>query len=463
MSKVLFIYPNTEGYPMIPLGISVLSGILKAYGHEVDLFDTTFMRGPRYEDLKARERLNIVQKVDVAEYWGKDEKKDIDKELVIKIKHFQPGLIGFTVVENNYFCVERLLSVIKANFDVPIIVGGVFPTLAPHFFINDKNVDMICIGEGERAMLELAERIDNGGGFNDIPNLILKNGGEITINNPSKFYDWEPLIFQDWDIFDKRHLMKPFIGRMWKTGFFELSRGCAHSCGYCVNHAYRKKFKSLGNYHREKTMQYGIQEIAYMKEKYSLELVCFYDENFCKMDEERFNEFCSEYKEKVDLPFLIQTSAVTLLNEERVRKLKDAGCITVTIGVETGNEEMRMNLLNKHITNHDYIRAFDNCRKYKIRTTANLMIGLPGETEENIMETVNFCKECKADSIGIAIFAPFYGTELHDVCVDKGLMEDKYYKNISFHHASILKMPQITKALFEELYYNFYKLVYGGE
>lgn len=462
MSKVLFVYPNKEAYPIIPLGISVLSGILKNSGHEVDLFDITFMIEQGYLDLHAREQLNIVEKVDVYKYWGNSGEMDIDKELVRKIRDFKPDIIGFSIVENNYSCARHLFSVIKAKYDVSIIVGGVFPTVAPQFFIDDQNVDMICIGEGEKAMKELADRIDKKEGLWHIPNLIVKSEGKVITNKPGKFYDWEPLIFQDWDIFDERHLMKPFMGKMWKTGFFELSRGCPYSCTYCIDHFYQKKFKECGRYRREKPIDYAIKEIAYMKEKDSLELVWFHDENFCMMSGERLDEFCTEYKRKIGLSFFIQTSADTLLDEKKVEMLKDAGCITISIGVEVGNEQIRTKTLNKHIKNEVYVRAFDNCQKYKIRTTANVMIGLPMETEENIMETISFCRECNADSIGIAIFAPYYGTKLRDECVEKGLMEDKYYENISFNYKSILKMPQISTEKFEYLYYNFHNLVYGG-
>lgn len=452
MTKILLIYPNKEAYPFIPLSFSILSSILKANGHEVDLFDITFLLGAKRLDHYVREKIGIVKKTNIDEYWGV-EKKDINIELVKKINTFSPDIIGFSIVENNYECAKHLMAVIKTNFGIPIIVGGTFPTIETQRFIDDPNVDMICIGEGEEVLLDVANNLNKY-------NIAQDKTYQFT---STKFYNWEPFIPQDWSIFDTRHFMKPFLGKVFKTGCFELSRGCTHNCNFCVNAFYQKKFKSLGKYKREKPLEYAIKEMAYLKNKYALELIWFHDENFCLMKNKRLFDFCKQFKDEIALPFFIQSSAETLIKESRIKMLKNAGCITISIGLETGNEQIRANKLNKHIKNEIFMQAFANCRKYGIRTTANIMIGLPGETEKEILETVNFCKQCDPDSIGVSIFAPYYGTALRDVCIKMNLIEDKDYKNLSFKSNSILKMPQMDKNKFNELFYNFNALVFGSK
>lgn len=458
MSKILFVYPNKEAYPIIPIGISLLSGILKHHGHEADLFDVTFMLSERYDN-DARERIGLVKKVDVASFWGKGENVDIYDAFRKKIEEFNPDLIAFSIVENNYFFAKSLFKVAKDASTAAIIVGGLFPTTVPRFFIKDDLVDYICVGEGERAMLELANRIDKKEDPSDIPNLIVKRKGEIRINPLGEYYDWAPFIIQDWEIFDGRHLMKPFVGKMYKTGFFELSRGCPFGCSYCINKFSQKLFKKLGRYNREKPIKLLVKEIEHLKEKHNLELVFFNDENFLTMREERLREFCNEYK-KINLPFFIATRADSLLDEFKLEMLKDAGVITIGIGVESGNEELRTKLLRKRISNQVYEKAFANCHKYGIRTTANVMIGLPFETYDNILESANFCKKLQARSVSLSIFAPYYGTELRDTCVKNGFMEDRLYKDISVLNHSILTMPQISRNRIEQLYYEFSNLVY---
>lgn len=462
MSKILLVYPNHEGCPMVPLGYSVMSGVLKHHGHEVELFDVTFMVSDRLDQV-AREKTGTVKKIDFEKYWGKGGGVDIDEEFKKKISSFNPDVIGFTIVENNYLYSKKMFKLAREVTKAPIIVGGVFPTIVPDFFINDENVDIICLGEGEYALLELAKRIEQKKSFDDIPNLIVKSNGRVTRNKPGPYYNWEPMVFQDLEIFDKRHLMKAFVGKMLQTGFMEISRGCPFNCSYCANKSYQEIFKCLGSYHREKPMEYAMKEMEYLKKKYSLELIFFNDENFMMMSENRFKEFIDNYKKRINLPFYIQTRAETLLDENKVKMLKEANCATIAIGVESGSEEIRKKILNKFIPNTIYERAFANCNKYHIRTTANIIIGLPFETEKDILTSVEFCRKLKTESIGVCIFAPYYGTELRKMCVENGFMEDRFYENISMHFGSILKMPQISEERLEELYYNFNNLVYGDD
>jgi radical SAM superfamily enzyme YgiQ (UPF0313 family) len=461
MSKVLFVYPNKEGYPIIPLAISVLSGILKYHGHQTDLFDVTFMMSERL-DHNAREKTGLVDKVDVETFWGTGDKVNIEEEFKKKVAIFKPDLIAFSIVENNYLYAKTLFELSKEISQALVMVGGLFPTIESRFFIEDDNVDIICVGEGEYALAELAKRLDAGLDISDIPNLIIKNNRQIKKNDFTEYYNWEPPVFQDWDIFDKRHLLKPFMGKMFKTGFFELSRGCPFNCSYCINRLSQQIFKHLGRYNREKPINQAIDEISYMKAKHELELIFFNDENFLTMKKERLNEFCEQYKLRVALPFFIMTRADSLLDEEKVRLLKEAGCVTVGIGVEAGNEEIRRKLLNKNIPNTVYEKAFENCHKYDIRTTANVMIGLPFETEENILESASFLRKLNAKSISLAIFAPYHGTHLRDICLKNGFMEDRLYDDIAIINASVLTMPQLSKEKIEELYCKFKDLVYGG-
>lgn len=418
---------------------------------------------PERLDHKAREMTGVVQNVEVKEVWGKGNVgTNIYEEFRNKILSFKPDIIAFSIVENNYGLAKELFCVAKETAEATVLVGGIFPTVATDIFIEDDNVDLICVGEGEYTILELVNRLDNKDDTMNIPNIISKkdkySGGMLKY---SQYYDWEPLLFQDWDIFDERHLFKPFMGKIWKTGFFEMSRGCPFNCSYCANHIYQRKFKALGKYNRQKPIESVVKEIEYMKKKYSLELVFFNDENLLTMGDKRFNKFCELYNKNVSLPFFIQTRADSLLQKNKIKALSEAGCITIGIGVESGNAEIRKKVLRKHISNSVFERAFNNCQQHNIRTTAYVILGLPFETEANILETALFCKRLKATSVAISIFAPYHGTALYDICVKNGFIEDKYHDNISVNYSSILKMPQITKQKIEELYYKFNDLVYS--
>ena len=395
MSRILFVYPNKEGYPIIPVGISILSGILKNRGHQTDIFDVTFMI-PERLDHKAREDAGVVQKVDVQRFWGSGDKVDMEDEFRKKLASFRPDLIAVSIVENNYLCAKRLCELAKEATPAPIVVGGVFPTTVQDIFIQDRNIDLICMGEGEYPIAELADRLAQGKDLAGTCNVIVKRGGGVMQGPFAKYYDWDPPVFQDWEIFDKRHLIKPFMGKMYRTGFFELSRGFPHQCTYCVNHNYQKLFKGLGKYNRVRPLSQAMDEILHMKEHYGLELLFFIDENFLTMTKARLAAFCSEYRSRVGLPFYIMTRADSLLDEDKPRMLRECGCVTIGIGVESGNEDIRNKLMDKKIPNSVYEKAFANCHRHDIRTTANIMMGLPFETEENILESARFCRKLQA-------------------------------------------------------------------
>lgn len=453
MSRILLVYPNSEGYPIIPIGLSLLSGVLKRHGHQVELFDATFLMSQRF-DHEAREKTNVVEKVNVREFWGEGGGHDLEEKLQSQIAAFKPQIVAFSIIEDNYQCARRLCAVARAASRALIVVGGYFPTVAPQYFQNDPNIDLICSGEGEYALTELADALDKKADITGIKNL---NGNPL-----SRYYDWEPNVHQDWTIFDERHLLKPFMGKMRRTGFFEMSRGCPYQCSYCVNHIFQEKNLGLGSYNRQKPIAYAIDEITRQKQQYGLDLVFFNDENFLSMSAARLADFCQQYRREVALPFYVCTRADSLLNENNVELLREAGCHTVGIGVETGNEELRFKVLNKKIKNDVYEKAFKNCHKYGLRTTANIMIGFPYETEANIMESADFIRRLEARSLSISIFAPYYGTKLREVCIAEGYMGDELYGDIGIVNNSILKMPQISAARLEELYLNFNDLVYSN-
>ncbi len=455
--NILFVYPNKDSYPMIPLGISVLAGILRDNDYNVDVFDITFMMEEKIDNT-VKEKTGMVKKTNVNEYWGDNKDINVIDEYEKKINSFKPDLVCFSIVENNYTYAKKLIDKSKEFSGAPLIVGGIFPTTAPEFFIDDDNVDLICIGEGEDLILEVAKRVKEKRGYENIPNLLTNENKRI---NYYPYYNWEPYSYQCCEIFDDRHFYKPFLGKVWRAGYFETSRGCPHKCTYCANCIYQDKFKELGKYNRTKPIEYVIKEIEYMVDKYDLDLVWFNDENFMMMSKDRFNEFAEKYKERINLPFFMQTRANTLLDEEKIKTLKEIGCASIGVGLEVGNEERRRKFLQKNVSNESYKKALDLCNKYDLRVSCNVIIGLPFETEEDIMETMNFCKEIKTPSVTVSVFAPYHGSKLYDTCIENELIEKKYYDDISIRNESVLNMPQLSKEKINELYYNFNKMVFG--
>lgn len=156
--KVLFIYPNTEMATLVPINLSQLSTCLNQAGVECELFDTTYYN---WEEINFEQKKVSLLQLMPFSYEEKGvhyAKTDMFADLRRKVKEYQPDLIGITLVEDTYQLGMSLLEAIK-EYDKPVIAGGVFVTFSADEVINNENVDMVCMGEGEAALVELCEKI----------------------------------------------------------------------------------------------------------------------------------------------------------------------------------------------------------------------------------------------------------------------------------------------------------------
>lgn len=453
--KVLFVYPNKEGYGGIPNGLALLSACVKDYGFETKCFDTTFLN-PLPETLLNREKHGGMIHVEYENYWGrKDNESNVDvcDFFLNTIKDFGPDLIAVTTTDVNYKFIVSLLNKVRDKINVPIIAGGITVTLNPEMVINEDCFDIICIGEGEDALVELCIAIISNRDYSNIQNLWVKKDGIIVKNQLRFFKSLNLLPYQDWSIFDKRHYFKPYCGKFYRTGFFELSRGCCYSCTFCCNSKLREVFKDCGKYIRTRSVERTVNEIKVLKYLYDLELVFFIDDNFLMMPSGRVENFCIQYRHEVGLPFYVQTRPETI-TDRNVKALKEGGVSTIAIGIENGNEEYRTKYLNRKMGNDVIKRAFEIIHGYDIRTTANIIFGMPFETEEMMQETIKLMQEIKPESYSINYYAPYRGTKMREVAIERRIIpEDHIVENSNV----CLDIPGFSKDKITHYFENFFE------
>ena len=455
--KVLLVYPNCEGYGGIPNGLALLSGCLKEAGFETKCFDTTFLNSPP-KTLYYREKHGGMMKSDPAQVWKKwtPELAGQIPDLFQKtIEEFQPDLIGVNVADVTYNFSKKLLNGINKKYGIPVVAGGPTPTLAPKLFEKDDCFDIICVGEGEEALVELAERIVGAKDYSRIPNLWVKKDGEIIKNGLRPLKNMDELPFQDWSIFDKAHFYKPYCGAFRRTGFFELSRGCPFNCTFCCTANSKKMYEGLGRFLRQRSIDKALDEVCAIRDAYNLELVFFIDDNFLGMREERFNYFCEQYKKRINLPYYIQTRPETI-REDYIKKLKETNISTIAIGIENGNEEFRKKIMNRTMSNAVIEKAFAIVHKYKIRSTANFIIGMPREEEKTFYDSVRLVQKINPSSYSVNYFQPYHGTKMREVAVELGLIPKDHIIDES---NTCLDMPQFRRERIINCYENFKKYI----
>jgi radical SAM superfamily enzyme YgiQ (UPF0313 family) len=290
------------------------------------------------------------------------------------------------------------------------VIGGVHPTLNPEEMLREDVVDIVCVGEGDGALVELCDVLEQGKDPEGIRNLYLKANGNIHRNPLRHFQDLDLLPPPDWSIFDTRHLFRPFDGRIYKGSFITTSRGCPSGCTYCVNKALRKICHGCGRYYRRQSPEKTIHDIQTFKEKCEATWFKFADDTFLLHDKEELEALRDGLKPH-SISFGCSVQPLTI-DKEKVALTKEMGCVAMTVGIESGNEKIRKTVLNRKISNQRLERGIRTIIDAGIRVSTFNMIGLPGETRENVFETIRFNKKLGIKAANVYIVYPFPGTEI---------------------------------------------------
>ncbi len=407
--RITFIYPDFFQFPdgsflpegRIYLGIGYLSAVLKKAGHDVSL-------------------IHLVAPP------GRD-------ELIQAVKSQNPDLIGFSSTTHMFRHTARVASW-TAELKIPSICGGVHPTIAPIEALQTRGIDMVCIGEGEEALLELCDAIEAGKDYSRIDNIWVKRGDSIIRNRVRPLIeDLDQIPFPDRQIFDRRLLCPDQIPR----GTVMASRGCPFNCTYCSNHAQKSVYPNPERYVRFRSPENVIAEIEELiRSDPDIKFIRF-DDDILTLDVRWLENLSNLYKKRISMPFICN-SRVNFINEKTAELLADMGCLVVCMGIESGNEWLRSKVLNRHMSNRQIVRAFKLCKEYGMKTVSTNMVGLPYETTEMVLDTIKINAECRPDTIQVSTFIPYPGTELHSLCEREGLLVNERVDSI-FEGRSPLK------------------------
>ncbi|MFC2048986.1 B12-binding domain-containing radical SAM protein, partial [Elusimicrobiota bacterium] len=445
--KVLFVYPNPMMDNLIPIGVSLLSSCLKQAGHQVKLFDTTFYdTGEPIGEYYREKNLQVIKTdfKDVGITREKDEEEMIS-DFRKMVDEYRPDLVAVSAIEISYLQGVKLLQSI-VDYDVSKIMGGVHATFSPDEALREDSIDMICRGEGEDAIVELADKIAYGEDYSTILNIWSKKDGKIIKNELRPLKDLNTLPFQDWEIYDERRLYKPFLGSITVTAAIETSRGCPGKCSYCCNPVSQEMYRDKGRFFRIKDNVKVMEEINYLKKRYNINFIKIVDPDFLAKSRNQFLEFTELYKE-IKIPFWAEARAGDI-TEEKVQLLEEIGCRGFAVGLESGNEYIRKEILDKNVSNKTIIEAFKILKKTNMKICANNMIGIPHEGRKEIFDTIRINKAINLDNPIVNIFNPYRGTPLRDLCVKEGYITEDSLAG-DYRSETVLEMPQISK---EELY-----------
>lgn len=404
--RILFANKGSEN-----LGIEYLSSALKREGHKTDL----------YFDMALFNDDNIVIP-QLARHF------DSKKEFKNKIKKFKPDIICFSCLTPHFHWVKEMSKIAK-ELNLPVVVGGFHPTIMPDDVISVPSIDIICIGEGELALVELCEKMDKGKKYSDTRNFWFKAGNKLIKNEVRPLIqDLSTLPFPDKELYAKYGFCDSFYRII-------SGRGCPFNCSFCHNPVVRKIYKNKGPFVRKRSIKNVIEELKQATEKYKFKRIFFNDDLFT-VNKNWVSEFCKEYKKTINIPFWCIGRADTI-SKKIATDLKRAGCNGIDIGVEHGNDAFRNTIVNKNLERKKIIASHKALKKQGIKIHSNFMFGFPEENEELMIDTIKMIKLLKPNFVRTHIFRPFPKTELTEYAVKKGIYgkgtttsEDPGYVNL---------------------------------
>ncbi len=462
--NILFVFPNIDVPGYKPIGLSSLIAVAKKLGHKVRLFDTSFfdLEELTYNKVfvntkqAGEEVLNFIP-VDLSDYNTSKKKVDLDLIFRKELEVFQPDLVALSIFSQEYGLGMHLLEVVKkTDPGIRTIVGGIHCYADPESVISNPNVDFMCLGEGEQAFKELLGCFESGNGTGNIAGLWVREGLVIKRNPTNGYLDLNRLPFLDYDEYDSRQFLRVFNGKVYKSADISLTRGCFERCIYCL---YDKIYEVYNNscQIRHYDIDRFIAELKYLVQRHNINFIRFQDSSFLGVSNVFLEAFAKEYKQEIGLPFVID-STPQAVTPERIRCLKEMNCQSISIGIETGNEQFRLKYLNKKATNKVIINAFHTVQKFNIRTVGFILIGFPFETREYIFETIELIRQTRLSSPNLGFVYPFKGSKLREMVLKEGLFDESIEINNTPQYSRdcpMIRNPQITKDEYRGIYRTF--------
>lgn len=394
LEKIMFVMQEVDYYP--PLGIMQLSAVAKQEGCSTSL--------------GIIEKGNVIQKI-------KDEKPDL------------VAYGGGTGEHRFYTDFNKNLKNVYP--DQLTLIGGPHATYFPEVR-EEGNFDYLIRGEAENTLKEFIyyrpkERIIQ-------PGKLVENLDDLPFPDRELFFD------------------NPECNETSKSGskHFMISRGCPYQCTYCFNSSAKEMYKGQKRI-RKHSVDYVIQEVKQIKDKYGLEAIKFYDDVFTTKNTTWLEEFIPKFRKEIDVPFFTMMR-FDMLTEKNVRLLKEAGCRALQCSIESTNDRIRNDILKRNMSKKDMERGIRLCQEQDITIVPNIMLGLPTSTLEDDLEGIDFVIKNNIGYCDFPIYQPYPRTELGQFCIEEGHFDGGFDNiHMSFGHHSVMEFSKDRKRILKNL------------
>lgn len=370
------------------------------------------------------------------------------EEVLTQVKQFKPDLIGFTVTTLMIHQNVDWINYIKENTNIPVIVGGVHVGLYPLETMHHKAIDYAYIGDSEINLPKFLDAFEKGKSMKNILSIVYRDNGKVIMNKVGP-------VIEDLDKtpFVPRHLLpneKYYSIISQRRNFTGLmsSRGCPFRCIYCEQGSKKFRYRSAENV---------VEEFVECAEKYNVREIDIFDSSFTTI-KSRVLDICKKLKERnLDIEWSAR-SRVDCVNREMLKAMHEAGCKRIYYGIESGNPKI-LEIVKKETNLAKIKYTLDLTKKAGIDTFGYFMIGLPGDTEETINQTIKFAKSLNLDYAQFNRTRPLPGTELYNMLL-KEINYDYWSKYTMDEHSVGAVPPRPCTKLTEEEVTKYTKKAY---
>lgn len=343
---------------------------------------------------------------------------EMDK-YVDKIVAKKPDFVGFSVLTGLPTLYSAEMSQkIKNKSDIPIVWGGIHPSILPQQCLQEDYIDIVVIGEGEETTVELAQRLKNKKSIDDLKGIGFKTRyGDYRINLERTFInelDKYRMDFQLVDLeryIDERITLANRTKKITRSIGYITSRGCPFSCAFCYNQAFNKR------QWRAYSMSVIEKDIEFLKNTYGVNRIQFWDDNFFANKGRAI-----EILKKIEIPSGLDIR-IDSIDEELARKFNDLSVDFLLIGAESGSDRI-LRLMDKKFDSAQTLEKVKILAKYNINTLYSFILAVPTETKEELEQTLDFMLKIhrlhKESSFTIGMYQPYPGTELYKLAVKEG-------------------------------------------
>jgi radical SAM superfamily enzyme YgiQ (UPF0313 family) len=374
----------------LPLSVLCASSLVDKEGYKVKIID---------------------QRID--KNWEKNLRAELAKK---------PLLIGISSMTGAQIGYGLQISKIAKEFDMPIVWGGVHPSLIPEQVLENNLVDMVVKGEGEITLLELANALEKGKKLDGIKGLWYKEGGKIKSNGDREFFDMNKLPQPPYHLVNVDDYFDYFFGH--KLLSIQTSKGCPYQCAFCYNLDFNhRKWRAL-------TVENALERIQYVVDKFKVKGVWLRDDNFFA-DFDRAKKILKGV-EKMCISWGSSGARVDVMarmNADYFRLIENSGCKFLFMGYESGCDRI-LSLMNKGIITKQIIDTNKKLKDLNVIQRASFIIGYPTETIEETKQTVNFVFKVLRDNPHLIVTAllnatPYPGTDLFELAKQHGFHPPK--------------------------------------